>query len=85
MMPSPLFRPCSVALPATLLAALLLAGCGQTGPLHLPEDAPAKENYLISKRRPKPAEAPAPPASPETAPAATPAEPQNAPSPSPPP
>lgn len=32
-----------------------LAGCGQTGPLHLPADAPAKEGYLLKKRQPKPA------------------------------
>ncbi len=32
---------------------LLLAACGQTGPLHLPEDAPAKEGYLLKKRAEK--------------------------------
>jgi predicted small lipoprotein YifL len=34
----------------------LLAACGQTGPLHLPADEPAKERYLIAKKKePKPA------------------------------
>lgn len=64
-------------LPAALLVALLLPACGQTGPLHLPEDAPAKENYLLKKRRetpaPSPAETPAPAATPATAPAPSPA------------
>lgn len=27
-----------------------LAACGQTGPLHLPQDAPAKEHYLLSRK-----------------------------------
>ena len=36
-----------VPLAAALLAMLALAGCGQTGPLHLPADAPSREGYLI--------------------------------------
>lgn len=45
---NPARRRCSlpVAVP-TLLMSALLAGCGQTGPLHLPADAPAREHYLI--------------------------------------
>ena len=36
-----------VLIAASLLAALAIAGCGQTGPLHLPADAPPREGYLI--------------------------------------
>ncbi len=43
---------------------LLLAACGQTGPLHLPDDAPEKEGYLLKKRAAKPA--PAKPATPSS-------------------
>lgn len=40
---------------AALLCMLSgLAACGQTGPLRMPEDAPAKERYLIAKGKPKP-------------------------------
>ena len=55
---------------AAMLALSLLAGCGQTGPLHLPADAPDREGYLLGggKKKPKPAEAT------PAAPAATPAE-----------
>lgn len=44
---------------AAMLALSLLAGCGQTGPLHLPADAPDREGYLLGggKKKPKPAEA----------------------------
>lgn len=30
-----------------VLAALVASGCGQTGALRLPADAPARESYLI--------------------------------------
>lgn len=56
---------------ALLASAVSVGGCGQTGPLHLPADAPARENYLIgadgggNKKKA---------ASPSSAPAATPAE-----------
>lgn len=53
---------------AAVMALSLLAGCGQTGPLHLPADAPDREGYLLGggkKKKPKPAAAaPAPAASP---------------------
>lgn len=73
--------------PAALFCLLSgLAACGQTGPLRMPEDAPAKERYLIGKAKPKPAPAapaPAPEAIPAAAaPASTPATPAaNAPTP----
>jgi predicted small lipoprotein YifL len=54
-------------LPLLACVALALAACGQSGPLHLPEDAPAKESYLLKKRAAKPA-----PTVPEAAPAETP-------------
>ncbi|GAC1621299.1 MAG: hypothetical protein NVS9B10_03970 [Nevskia sp.] len=57
-------------LPAALLLAGALAACGQTGPLHLPGDAPSKENYLLKRRAPKPAAPAADPVPPE-APAPT--------------
>lgn len=66
--------------PAALFCLLSgLAACGQTGPLRMPEDAPAKERYLIGKGKPKPAPA-APALVPEAvpasaAPASTPATP----------
>jgi len=60
---------------ALLASAVSVGGCGQTGPLHLPADAPARENYLIGadgggnkKKAASPSSAPA------AAPAATPAE-----------
>nr|WP_163578092.1 lipoprotein [Halomonas faecis] len=34
-----------LALSAALLAALLVAGCGQKGPLYLPDDEAAAERY----------------------------------------
>lgn len=37
----------AVSLLATLALTQGLAGCGQTGPLHLPADAPSGEGYLI--------------------------------------
>lgn len=49
---------------AVIIAATLLAACGQTGPLHLPADAPSKESYLLKKRAEKPAATPAPAATP---------------------
>lgn len=56
--------------PAALFCLLSgLAACGQTGPLRMPEDAPAKERYLIAKGKPKPAVA-APAAAPSAAAAA---------------
>ena len=61
---------------AALLGLSLLAGCGQTGPLHLPDDAPAREAYLLSgnkNRKPKTAEA-APAGAAAPAPAEVPAE-----------
>jgi len=59
---------------ALVVVTGFLAACGQTGPLHLPQDAPAKEGYLLKKRRdagtkPAPAtppvETPTPAASPQ--------------------
>lgn len=55
-----------------LLALSLLAGCGQTGPLHLPADAPDREGYLLGGGKKKPKPAAAAPASMPT-PAASPA------------
>lgn len=49
---------------AVIVAATLFAACGQTGPLHLPADAPSKESYLLKKRAEKPAAKPAPAATP---------------------
>lgn len=54
-----------VMIAASLLAALVITGCGQTGPLHLPADAPNRESYLIGSNpnaRKKAAEEPAAPA-----------------------
>ncbi|AMD02535.1 lipoprotein [Halomonas sp. ANAO-440] len=34
-----------LALAPLILAVLLLAGCGQTGPLYLPDDEQAAERY----------------------------------------
>lgn len=55
----------AVSLLATLALSQFLAGCGQTGPLHMPADAPAGEGYLIGsnpnvkkKAEAKPAAAP---------------------------
>lgn len=55
------------ALPAALLlaAAGVCGGCGQTGPLHLPADAPSREGYLIgsnpnAKKKADPAPVPTP-------------------------
>lgn len=63
----------AVVAAAAMLA--LLAGCGQTGPLHLPADAPDNEAYLIggnpnarkadTKKTAKPATAPAAEPAPE--------------------
>lgn len=71
----------AVVAAAALLA--LLAGCGQTGPLHLPADAPDNEAYLIggnpnakkadAKKAAKPATAPAAQPGPETPAEAVPA------------
>ena len=63
--------------PAALFCLLSgLAACGQTGPLRMPEDAPAKEHYLIGKGKPKLAPAVAPEAAAASAaPASTPATP----------
>ena len=63
-----------LACPALLASAMFIGGCGQTGPLHLPADAPARENYLIgadggSKKKAAPKSG-----APAAAPAATPAE-----------
>lgn len=62
---------------ASLLAALAITGCGQTGPLHLPADAPSREAYLIGSNpnaKKKAPDAPAPDAAVET-PAEAPATP----------
>lgn len=32
---------------AILVSSLVVGGCGQTGALHLPADAPSREAYLI--------------------------------------
>jgi predicted small lipoprotein YifL len=45
------------ALMALTVAAC--AGCGQVGPLHLPDDAPDNEGYLFQRKK-----APSPPAAP---------------------
>jgi predicted small lipoprotein YifL len=59
-----------LALLATLLAAGLLAACGQTGPLYLPEDEGATViTRPAGDAAPSTAPTPAPPASPATAPA----------------
>lgn len=67
-----------VSLLATLALSQALAGCGQTGPLHLPADAPAGEGYLIGsnpnvkkKADAKPAAAPPAASAPAEAPAST--------------
>jgi len=59
---------------AAVMALSLLAGCGQTGPLHLPEDAPPREGYLLGggKKKPKAAKSEAA-AAPATAPTPSPA------------
>lgn len=66
-------------LPAALLlaAAGLSSGCGQTGPLHLPADAPSREGYLIgsnpnAKKKANPAPAATPAAKPPAEAPATP-------------
>ncbi|WP_156891527.1 LPS translocon maturation chaperone LptM [Nevskia ramosa] len=67
----------AVSLLATLALSQILAGCGQTGPLHMPADAPAGEGYLIGsnpnvKKKADAKPAAAPPAA--ATPAATPAD-----------
>ncbi len=64
----------SVLIAASLLAALAIAGCGQTGPLHLPADAPPREGYLIGSNPNTKKKAAAEPAAPAPAAVETPAE-----------
>ena len=62
---------------ALFIASLLaLTGCGQTGALHLPADAPPREGYLIGSNPNAKKKAAAEPAAPAPAAAAveTPAE-----------
>lgn len=63
-----------VPLAAALLAMLALAGCGQTGPLHLPADAPSREGYLIGSNPNAKKKAATEPAAPAPAAVETPAE-----------
>jgi len=67
-----------VLIAASLLAALAITGCGQTGPLHLPADAPSREAYLIGSNpngKPKAAAKPDAPAAAAEMPAEAPATP----------
>ncbi|MBA4285326.1 MAG: hypothetical protein C0434_07310 [Xanthomonadaceae bacterium] len=59
-------------------AGAAVSGCGQTGPLHLPADAPSREGYLIGSNpnaRKKAAASPEAPAPAVETPAETPATP----------
>jgi len=67
----------AISLLATLALTQGLAGCGQTGPLHMPADAPAGEGYLIgsnpnAKKKAEAQPAATPPAA--AVPAETPAD-----------
>jgi predicted small lipoprotein YifL len=75
-------------LPSTLLSALLLAACGQTGPLYLPDQAPPKHGLSLrpdthapseeKSKSPAPSKSPSPAAVVPTTPAATPPPPPSA-------
>ncbi|WP_366943299.1 lipoprotein [Nevskia sp.] len=60
---------------ALFIASLLaVTGCGQTGALHLPADAPSREGYLIGSNPNAKKKAAAEPAAPAPAAVETPAE-----------
>ncbi len=59
-----------------IVFCLLLAGCGQTGPLYLPDQAPPKKGLSVRPDTRSPAEessTPSPPAAPQETPKAPPA------------